>query len=79
MDTKQYRTIVFEITDPQKAAEFLKPMIQALGEPHEIAPGVRVTGVSLRDEITAVEQLENDIRTPWPEGPSSTATVTVEL
>ncbi|WP_440986273.1 hypothetical protein ACQHIH_21470 (plasmid) [Xanthomonas sontii] len=58
MTVRQYRTVVFEITDPSQAPAFLGPMINAMGESVDFAPGVRVTAVSMRDEISAVEALE---------------------
>ncbi|MCD0261699.1 hypothetical protein [Xanthomonas campestris] len=58
MDTKMFRTVVFEITDAAKGHAFIGPLIQAMGEYVEVAPGVRVTAVSMRDEITAIEALE---------------------
>nr|WP_312130640.1 hypothetical protein [Stenotrophomonas pavanii] len=58
MQPDNYRTVVFEITDPAKAQAFLSPLVKAMGESIEVAPGVRVTAVSMRDEITAVELLE---------------------
>lgn len=58
MSTEQYCTVVFKITEPDKAKEFLSPLIHAMGEDVGPAAGVRVTAVSMRDEITAVEALE---------------------
>ncbi|KAB0523748.1 hypothetical protein [Xanthomonas cissicola] len=61
METKVFRTVVFEMTDAAKGQAFTKPLIEALGEDVEVAPGVRVTAVSLRDEITAIEAMEAGI------------------
>ncbi|MDQ1090635.1 hypothetical protein QE400_000048 [Xanthomonas sacchari] len=58
MPSRQFRTVVFEVTDAAQAQAFLGPMINSMGESVDIAPGVRVTAVSMRDEISVVEALE---------------------
>ncbi|MCW0399348.1 hypothetical protein NB700_001904 [Xanthomonas sacchari] len=58
MPSRQFRTVVFEITDPSRAQAFMGPIINAMGESIDIAPGVRVSAVSMRDEISAIEALE---------------------
>lgn len=58
MNNPEYCTVVFQITDREKAKIFLSPLVQGMGEEVGPAPGVRVTAVSMRDEITIVEALE---------------------
>ncbi|MDH0740914.1 hypothetical protein [Stenotrophomonas maltophilia] len=58
MSIVQYCTVVFQVTDQDKAKDFLSPIVQTMGEDIGPAAGVRVTAVSMRDEITAVEALE---------------------
>lgn len=58
MADREYRTVVFEVVDPERARSYLSELIAVMGEEGEYLPGIRVTAVSLRDEISAVEELE---------------------
>lgn len=53
-----YYTIVVEVTDSDLAAPTLSPLIKAMGD-DSLIPGLRVTGISNRDEMTLLERFEN--------------------
>ncbi|CAN7519994.1 hypothetical protein LJR168_003924 [Pseudoxanthomonas sp. LjRoot168] len=53
-----FYTIVVEVTDSELASSTLSPLIKALGD-DTLIPGLRVTGVSNRDEMTLLERFEN--------------------
>jgi hypothetical protein len=55
--TKKYLTAVFEY---DKGAEFPAALTDAFAK-DELFHGVRITAVSLEDEITRVEQLEQQL------------------
>lgn len=53
-----FYTIVLEVTDSDLAAPTLSPLIKAMGD-DTLIPGLRVTGISNRDEMTLLERYEN--------------------
>jgi len=53
-----FYTIVVEVTDSELAASTLSPLFKALGD-DTLLPGLRVTGISSRDEMTLPERFEN--------------------
>ena len=54
-DPSHFLTVVFEIKDKQKFANYSKPFFESMGGTAEL-PGSRVTAISLADEISRVER-----------------------